>query len=50
MINHSDKKVKPKICSYISHQLFKEMMQNKQKIVSLGFLLGEMGVMLFSGV
>ena len=37
MINHSDKKVKPKICSYISHQLFKGRIQNIQKIVSLGF-------------
>ena len=50
MINHSDKKVKPKIWNYISHQMFKGKMQNIQKIVSFGFLLGDMGVMLFSGV
>ena len=47
MINHSDKKVKPKICSYISHQLFKGRMQNIQKIVSFGFFGGDGGHAIF---
>ena len=50
MINHSDKKVKPKICSYISDQLFKGRMQKRENCILRVFDIGDGGHAIFRSV